>query len=227
MRSRVFHSIFAPLVPFCGSRRLVPLIFFMLLICNGAIAVEANLLYLFLGNCNFMRSGWNNWLGVSPHQPSLISPGDTIKTPDRSYAELRTSDGSSINIKPETLITYTGNSVQIQYGEIWVHAVKQKTAFQIMTPKATCTILGTLVNVSVDTYGRTKIRTVEGLVSVRGNEDVRKRQLILQKGMMTTITDAKKTEDAPQKFNAGEASKELGATKMELPKKTRSFSIGH
>ena len=205
--------------------RLVPFIFFLFLISQCAGAVEANLLYLFLGNCSFMRAGWNNWLGVSSHQPLEVSPGDKIKTNDRSYAELRLIDGGSINIKPESLITFSGSSVQIQYGEIWIHAVKQKTPFQIMTPKAICTILGTLVNVSVDPFGRTKIRTIDGIVSVRASDDPRKRQLVLQRGMMTTIADSKKTEEIPQKFNPVEASRDLGATKMDLPKKTLPFTI--
>ncbi len=207
------------------KNKFAALILLLLLICQCAWAEKPNLLYLFLGNCSFMRAGWNNWLGVSSHQPLVVSPGDKIKTNDRSYAELRLSDGGSINIKPESSITFAGNSVQIKYGEIWVHAVKQKEAFQILTPKAICTILGTLVNVSVDPFGRTKIRTVEGIISVRANEDPRKRQLILQRGMMTTITDSKRTEEIPQKFNPEEAAKDLGATKMDLPKKLRPSSI--
>lgn len=197
------------------------LLWVFLLLAPGLFAGGANLLYLFWGNCTFQRSGWNNWLGVSSFQPMPVGPGDSIKTNDKSYAELRLADGGSINVKPESHIVFSGNSVQVRIGEIWLHAAKQRSEFRIHTPKAVCTILGTVVNVSVDSYGKTRFRVLEGIVGVRAGDDPRKRQLVLQRGMMTTVSDSKKIEDTPRKFDPEEASKELGATKLDLPKKSR------
>jgi len=206
---------------------IISLLIYLLSAGVSFAAAEMNTLQLCWGNASFMRAGWNNWLNLSSKQPMVISPGDKIRVGEKSYAELTLSDESKICIKDNSLLVFSENSLMIQVGEVWLHLTRQKTGFKITTPVSSCTILGTVLNIFVDNFGKTRFRVIEGIASVRASEDTRKRQLVLQKGMMATIAEKMKTPDRPQNFDPAQARNEIGAVPLPSGQRTRAQFHGY
>ncbi|MBF0543205.1 MAG: FecR domain-containing protein [Candidatus Riflebacteria bacterium] len=155
--------------------------------------------HLLRGRAALLRNVSSTWLDLSA-EPIQIRPTEKLRTESETKAELRFPDGSVLRIKPNTIFTLLEASIQLQVGEIWLDLQTQARGYQVITPTVICGVLGTSFNVSVDRFGKTQVKVLRGIVSIRAHDE-RSRQLVLQKGMMANISDKKNLPSQPQKFD--------------------------
>lgn len=105
---------------------------------------------------------------------SLVKTGQVIKTKPRSRVNVELSDGSRIEIRPNSQIDLTDLSAKsptfkMAIGRIkaWVSKNTGRSKFEVKTPVAVCSVRGTEFTVDVDEKGMTDIAVLEGLVGVR------------------------------------------------------------
>ncbi|MBF0501677.1 MAG: FecR domain-containing protein [Candidatus Riflebacteria bacterium] len=176
-----------------------------LFITTGSIlfgaAQENEILFTLLrGRAALLRATGGTWLDLGP-QPIAVKFGNSLRTDAESRGELKFPDGSLFRLKSNTVLTILNGGAQLQVGETWFQLKKQMRAFQIVTPTAVCIVMGTTLDVNVDRFGKTLVRVFEGMVSVKANQDSRRRQVVLQKGMATTVKDRTVTENRIEKFD--------------------------
>ncbi|HEY9069039.1 MAG TPA: FecR domain-containing protein [Candidatus Ozemobacteraceae bacterium] len=184
-----------------------------------AAASEDIMFQLLRGRAALSRNGGGTWLELGP-EPVAVKVQDMLRTEGETRGEMRFPDGSLFRIKSNSRVTLVNDGIQLQVGESWFNLKKQGRTFQVVTPTTVCGVLGTTFDVNVDRFGQTRVRVFEGLVSVKAHEDRRKRQLVLQKGMMASIRDRAQTAEQFQKFDAaGEDARIQGEWKNLTPQK--------
>ncbi len=154
------------------------------------------------GRASLSRTGGSTWLALGP-EPVAVKVRDLLRTEGESRGELRFPDGSRFRLQPDTLLTVLPDGALLQVGEAWFSLRQQGKPFQVVTPTTICTVLGTTFDVAVDKFGRTQVRVFEGIVGVRARDDQRRRQIVLQRGMQTSVRDRGFTGEQTQKFDAG------------------------
>lgn len=192
-------------------RRFFPL--FVLLTCLigwsatvafCAAADETMTFQLLRGRAALSRNGGNTWLDLGP-EPIAVRFQDMLRSEGDARAELKYPDGSLLRIRSNTRMTLLKTGVQLQVGECWFGLKKQPGTFQVTTPTTLCGVLGTTFDVIADRFGRTRVRVFEGIVSVKAHGDARNRQLVLQRGMTTSVSEREHTGDVVKRFDpAGE-----------------------
>ncbi|MBI3037875.1 FecR domain-containing protein [bacterium] len=163
---------------------------------------------LLRGRAFLMRNGGANWLDLIPHKPEPIGFNDKIKTDNESRGELTFPDDSLFRVKSNSIVTLLNGGLQLQVGETWFNLQKQGRAFQVVTPTTVCGVLGTQFDVNVDKFGKTQVRVFDGIVSVRAQEASR-RQMVLQRGMMTKVNDRSHVDLQIQKFDPKQIEKQM------------------
>lgn len=170
-------------------------------VCAGAANQDEIMFTLQRGRAALSRTNGVNWLDLGP-QPVVVKFQDKLRTEGETRGELKYPDGSVFRVKSNSVLTVLDGGMQLQVGETWFNLQKQGRQFQVVTPTAVCGVLGTTFDVNVDRYGKTQVRVFDGMVTVKANGDQRKRQQVLQRGMMTQVKDRSVTEDRIQKFDA-------------------------
>ena len=178
------------------------LVFFLLGALFAASAEENTTFQLLRGRVSLSRNGGSTWLDLGP-EPINVSIQDMLRTEGETRGELHFPDGSLFRLKSNSVVTILADGLLIQVGESWLNLKKQGRTFQVITPTTVCGVLGTTFDVAVDKFGRTQVRVFEGLVSVKSCDDQRRRQLVLQRGMQTTVRNRGFTGDQIQKFDPG------------------------
>jgi hypothetical protein len=147
------------------------------------------------------RSGGSTWLALGM-QPVEVKPGDLLKVEGEGRGELRYPDGTIVRLSSGASITILRSGVQLQKGYIWLKVRRRADMFKVFSPLGSCSVLGTSFDVNVDRFGKTSVRVFSGIVAVRANDDSRNRQLVLQSGMRTVISEKTRIDDKPMKFQA-------------------------
>ncbi|HOT28517.1 MAG TPA: FecR domain-containing protein [Candidatus Ozemobacteraceae bacterium] len=207
-------------------RLYFPLCFLLagLIACSASVAFcagadETMTFQLLRGRAALSRNGGSTWLDLGP-EPIAVRFQDMLRSEGEARAELSYSDGSLLRIRGNTRVTLLKTGVQLQVGECWFALKKQPGTFQVTTPTTLCGVLGTTFDVAVDRFGRTRVRTFEGIVSVRAHGDARNRQLVLQRGMMAIVNDREQTGEAVKRFDpAGEDARMQSEWKSIVPMK--------
>ncbi|MFZ2960840.1 MAG: FecR family protein [Candidatus Ozemobacteraceae bacterium] len=176
----------------------------MFLLLSGEVlgaAQENEILFtLQRGSASLLRVTGGTWLNLGP-QPVAVKFQNSLRTDGESRGELKFPDGTVFRMRSSTVLTLLNGGAQLQVGEAWFQLSKQKKPFQVVTPTANCAVMGTTFDVNVDRFGKSIVRVYEGMVAVRANQDPRRRQIVLQRGMMTTVKDRTVTEDRLEKFD--------------------------
>ncbi len=154
------------------------------------------------GRAVLSRTSGSTWLSLQQAQPVEVKPGDMINVEGDGRGELRFPDGSSVRMKNNAMITIMRYGINQRLGNAWLNVRRSSDIFKVVTPLGSCSVLGTSFDVDVDRYGKTKVRVFSGLVAIRAAEDSRNRQLVLQPGMHTTLSEKTKVADKPEKFQA-------------------------
>ncbi len=186
----------------------VIVILLCLAVATAAAAEDGITFQLLRGRAALSRTNGGTWLELGP-EPVAVQIQDMLRTEGETRGELKFPDGSLFRVKSNSLLTLLPDGLQLQVGESWFNLRKQGRTFQVITPTTVCGVLGTTFDVTVDKYGRTQVRVFEGLVGVRARDDQRRRQIVLQRGMQTSVRDRGYTGDQVQKFDPGALENEL------------------
>lgn len=154
------------------------------------------------GRAVISRTAGSTWLVLQKAQPVELKPGDLVNVEGNGRGELRFPDGTIARLKNNAMVTVMRFGVTLRLGNIWLNVRRGSDIFKVVTPLGSCSVLGTSFDVDVDRYGKTLVRVFSGLVAVRAVSDSRNRQLVLQPGMRTTVTDNTKVADKPEKFQS-------------------------
>jgi len=177
---------------------------------------------LLRGRASLQRSGSGNWLDLGP-EPITVRFNDRLRTDVESCGELKYPDGSLFRLRSGTILTVLPRGVQMQVGDAWFQLPKRSESFQVVTPTTILGVLGTSFDVTVDRFGKTQVRVFDGLVAVKAYEDPRRRQVVLQKGMMSVIKDKGVTEERLQRFDAVQESGRAEREWQEAVRQARRF----
>lgn len=174
----------------------------MLITCGSAQAQHDKYFFRTLeGRAVLSRTGGSNWLALSQVQPVEIRPGDMVNVEGNGRGELLFPDGTVARLKNNAMVTLLRYGLNMRHGYIWLTVRRSSDIFKVVTPLGSCSVLGTSFDVDVDRFGKTHVRVFSGIVAVRAEADTRNRQLVLQPGMRTTVTDKTRVADHPDKFS--------------------------
>lgn len=162
---------------------------------------------LLRGRAALNRQGVGNWLDLGP-EPIVVRVQDRLRTESETRGEMKFPDGSIFRVKSNTILTLMDGGIQMQVGEAIFNLQKQGRNFQVVTPTAVCGVLGTSFDVNVDRFGKTQVRVFDGIVAVKTHGQDR-RQLVLQRGMMTTVQRQGNIEAQPKRFDPAAAEGQL------------------
>lgn len=174
----------------------------LILTCASAQAQHDKYFFRTLeGRAVLSRTGGSNWLALSQVQPVEIRPGDMVNVEGNGRGELLFPDGSVARLKNNAMVTLLRYGLNLRHGYVWLAVRRSSDIFKLLTPLGSCSVLGTSFDVDVDRFGKTHVRVFSGIVAVRAEADTRNRQLVLQPGMRTTVTEKTKVPDYPDKFS--------------------------
>lgn len=153
-----------------------------------------------IGRAVISRTAGSTWLVLQQAQPVELKPGDMVNVEGNGRGELRFPDGTIARLKNNAMVTVMRFGINLRLGNVWLTVRRSSDIFKVISPLGSCSVLGTSFDVDVDRFGKTHVRVFSGLVAIRASADARNRQLVLQPGMRTTITDNSKVADKPDKF---------------------------
>ncbi len=179
----------------------------ILLVSSVVSAEETITFQLLRGRAALNRQGVGNWLDLGP-EPIVVRVQDRLRTESETRGEMKFPDGSIFRVKSNTILTLMDGGIQMQVGEAIFNLQKQGRNFQVVTPTAVCGVLGTSFDVNVDRFGKTQVRVFDGIVAVKTHGQER-RQLVLQRGMMTAVQRQGSLEAQPQRFDPTAAEGQL------------------
>lgn len=124
-----------------------------------------------------------------------IQSGDELATGENSQAILRTSDGSTVTIYPDSHVIFNERSADVRellhlfLGSIKVHIEKlsgRPNPHKLSTPTAVIAVRGTTFSVFVDDMDSTLVAVDEGLVGV-ANRQAPDQEVLLKAGQRTWV----------------------------------------
>ncbi len=118
----------------------------------------------------------NIWIPVN--KGDILDSGDSLKTRENSYAELRFSDGSIVKISPDTEVSIYKDYISLAIGYIKLYITKLFPNFEVRTPSAIAGVRGTEFSVEVLEDQTTIVTVYEGEVDLTAQG----RTLRLRKG---------------------------------------------
>lgn len=183
-------------------------------------------LHLVQGRVALSRTGGGTWLELG-HQPLSLRTGDMVRTDSSSLGEIRLDDGSLFRLKANSVLTLVPEGIRLQTGDVWISLTGRWQNFSVITPTAECRVLGTVFDVNADRFGHTRVRVFRGIVAVRGVEDKRRTQLVLQRGMTTTVKTSDSIDETPGRFNPATVEAQLKSDwERRLLPPTRDRRVG-
>ncbi len=115
------------------------------------------------GMAMFMNSPEGSWAEM---QGSFeIKIGNKIKMGASCEAVINYSDGTKINVRPETEIEIKADGIRLNEGGIWIKLIKTKSGFKVDTPSVTIGARGTIFSV-IKKQEKVLVKLVEGLIDV-------------------------------------------------------------
>jgi ferric-dicitrate binding protein FerR (iron transport regulator) len=124
-----------------------------------------------------------------------VQTGDELTTGENSQAVLRTEDGSTITIYPDSQVIFNERSADVRellhlfLGSIKVHIEKlsgRPNPHKLTTPTAVIAVRGTIFSVFVDETNATMVAVDEGLVGV-ANRQTPGQEVLLHGGQRTWV----------------------------------------
>lgn len=184
------------------NRFKLTFIVFILFLVNTSVFAQHNKYYFypFSGRSVLSRTQGSTWLTLQPGQPMELTPGDIVNVEGDGRGEITFPDGTSVRMKNKAMVTIDRYGINLRMGYVWLNVRKSADIFKVTTPMGNCSVLGTSFDVDVDRYGKTRVRVFKGIVAVRAADDKRNKQLVLQAGMHTLLSDSAKVADKPDKF---------------------------
>lgn len=185
--------------------RTVLFLLFAILLASTASVEAQHSRYFFRtldGRAVLSRTSGSTWLALQIAQPVEVRPGDMINVEGNGRGELSFPDGTMVRIKNNAMITLMRYGINMRLGYAWMNVRRSSDMFKVITPLGSCSVLGTSFDVDVDRFGKSKVQVFRGIVAVRAAEDSRNRQLVLQAGMRTTISENSRVAEKPDKFQA-------------------------
>ncbi|MDD3002157.1 MAG: FecR family protein [Candidatus Riflebacteria bacterium] len=158
--------------------------------------------YPLIGRSVLSRTSGSTWLALQKSQPVEVKAGDLINVEGNGRGELHFPNGSVVRIKNNAMVTVLRYGISLRLGYAWLNIRRSTDTFYTVTPLGTCRVLGTSFDVDVDRFGKSHVRVFDGIVAVSANESATAKQLVLQAGMRTNVTDKTKVNDKPDKFNS-------------------------
>ncbi len=125
--------------------------------------------------------------------------GDLLETLRESKAVLRYSDGTTMRIKPRTMVELQPLTIKVFKGKTWYKFTKRGTEFRIETPTLVAGIRGTEFEVAVTSRKKASVSVLEGAVAV-SSKATRRGGMLLRPGFATHC-DVGQDLVAPYKFN--------------------------
>ncbi|HOT75649.1 MAG TPA: FecR family protein [Candidatus Wallbacteria bacterium] len=115
------------------------------------------------GMAMFMESSEGSWVEM---QGSFeVKIGNKIKMGASGEAVINYSDGTKINVRPETEIEIKADGIRLNEGGIWIKLIKTKSGFKVDTPSVTIGARGTIFAV-IKKQEKVLVKLVEGLINV-------------------------------------------------------------
>ena len=133
-----------------------------------------------------------------------VHPGDELATGENSHAVLRTSDGSTVIIYPDSHVIFNERSADVRellhlfLGSIKVHIEKlsgRPNPHKLTTPTAVIAVRGTTFSVFVDDMDSTLVAVDEGLVGV-ANLQSPDQEVLLKAGQRSWVRPGQPPQQA-------------------------------
>ncbi len=133
-----------------------------------------------------------------------VRSGDELVTGENSQAVLRTSDGSTVTIYPDSRVIFNERSADVRellhlfLGSIKVHIEKlsgRPNPHKLTTPTAVIAVRGTTFSVFVDDTDSTLVAVDEGLVGV-ANIQTPDQEVLLQAGQRNWVRPGQPPQQA-------------------------------
>lgn len=170
------------------------------------------------GQTMLSRTDGSTWLALGKH-PVSVNVGDVLKLKGAGKGSLMFPDGTITHLKSKANAIIMRNGLRLRIGYVWAKVRRRADIFKITTPLGSCNVLGTSLDVKINRFGHTVVRVFSGIVAVRAHEDSKNRQLVLQKGMKTTLMNKTKIANKPEKFQDVPI-----ATKLKAEWEVRKFN---
>ncbi len=167
----------------------------------AGFAQQQNKFYFnnFSGRAQLSRTSGSTWLTLAQGEIVEVKPGDIIAL-EGGRGELRFPNGSTVKIKNGAIVTLDRYGIGMRVGYAWADIRKSGEIFKISFPFGSCHVLGTSFDVDIDKYGKTKVRTMSGIVAVRAADSKISKQLVLQAGMSTYLAGKSSLPEKPDRF---------------------------
>lgn len=133
-----------------------------------------------------------------------VQSGDELATGENSQAVLRTNDGSTVTIYPDSHVIFNERSADVRellhlfLGSIKVHIEKlsgRPNPHKLTTPTAVIAVRGTTFSVFVDDTDSTLVAVDEGLVGV-ANRQSPDQEVLLKAGQRTWVRPGQPPQQA-------------------------------
>jgi ferric-dicitrate binding protein FerR (iron transport regulator) len=117
------------------------------------------------GGATIRRAGSNGHFDVVPD--TIVFRDDTIDVDERTRVFVRLADGSGLYLNHGAHAHYqpTDCNLSLRGGECFIRMKRQTRPFQVRTPSALLTILGTELDVQADGDNRTRLTVFKGKVA--------------------------------------------------------------
>lgn len=137
---------------------------------GGSLIEPVDITHVY-GKTQIKREGSDSWEDVDGmHIP--IGIGDRIRTGEYGYAIIEYPRSNlKLKLRPNTNIKLRENSIELLFGDTWIHAVKRGGKFEIRTPTTSTGIRGTKLEVTVGEIEKSQIKVVEGAVDITDLEN--------------------------------------------------------
>ncbi|MDP2999081.1 MAG: FecR family protein [Bryobacterales bacterium] len=158
-------------------------------------------------------------------------PGDELITGENSQAIIRTSDGSTVTIYPDSRIVFNERSADVRellhlfLGSIKVHVEKlsgRPNPHKLTTPTAVIAVRGTTFSVFVDDTDSTLVAVDEGLVGV-ANLQSPGEEVLLHAGQRTWVRPGQPPQQA-QAFRGRSERADLVPVRSGMGERNRAMT---
>lgn len=108
----------------------------------------------------------SNNIWIIARNGDILDDGDSLKTKEDGYAELRFEDGSIVKIKSNTELSIYKNYLSLAIGYVRLYITKLFPNFEIRTPSAIAGVRGTEFSVEVLQDKTTLVTVYDGEVDI-------------------------------------------------------------
>ncbi|MBN2536015.1 MAG: FecR domain-containing protein [Spirochaetales bacterium] len=123
---------------------------------------------------------------------NVITPGQTVATGPGSVCRLKIADTSLLEIREESTVEFKvlnklKTVIELKSGKLFIN--KEKTAFQVITPDLTASLVGTSISLEYSEGSGTVLSVFEGKVRITpAHKDIAGKEILVKAGNTFTIT---------------------------------------